>query len=254
MRSLPIAILALLASCGPAPTRAALESVPTPRVLVAVLGGNSSCKRDASGQSSPLGMDMYAPFAAMAERLGRDNGFVVDWLVSCHESDAAVHYVSSTAPDSRLTMTIAQVPDKLATLQRAGEPRPMVLAGHSYGGWLVMKTGLALPADVPTAAFVTIDPISRETCSITRPSGCTQAPTDVTGPQRAQLRGRVRAWHNFYQTRTGLLHSSAIPEASGNDQLDQPHTGIDTDPAVWRKIEDLALQAGRGVKSQDVDL
>lgn len=233
-----LALCVLLVGCGSGNSGSSLLSRAADGVMLVVLGGNTSCKTDAQGTQGPRGMDMYEPFQALSDRLARDGGADVSYFLACHNSDAAVHYVTSDDPDRMQTVTIAQFPSKLEQLGQNHEASQVYVAGHSYGGWLAMKAGLVLADEFEVTGLYTIDPISRENCSFSRPSGCTQAPSDITTAQRNMLSDRTEHWLNFYQTQTFYLHSSAMSQADANLLVQTSHTGIDTHPNVWARVTD----------------
>jgi pimeloyl-ACP methyl ester carboxylesterase len=239
-----IGLLALVTGCGVQPTSPS-ESMSAPsRVLLAVMGGNASCKADANGETSPYGMKMYTAFETLADSLRGDNHLQVDFFLSCYNLDATVHYFTSDQPQTLLATSNDQVPGMIGAMaQNQGSTR-VYLAGHSYGGWLAMKTGLALPAGVDVGGLVTIDPISQANCTILNPADCTEAPSDIVPADRQTLRQRVGTWDNFYETNTFFLHSSAIAEASANTQLDATHFSIEVQPAIWTAFDDVLKAAG----------
>ncbi len=235
-RMILVASSLALAACGRGQSLSSTSASTTPRVLLVVLGGNQSCKPDTNDRNSPLGMDMYLPFKELADSLGSGGSNDVSFFISCHNSDSTVHYVTSDAPDTMFNTDLAQYAGKLDGLITERQPTRVYVAGHSYGGWLAMKTGLALPTDVKIDGLFTIDAISRPNCTILHPSGCTQAPADIGIADRATLAQRTNHWLNFFQTETGFLHSSPIDQADENHQEPAPHTGIDTYPDVWSRI------------------
>lgn len=230
--------LALLASvgCGSGNPSASRLLGDSESVLMVVFGGNQSCKVGDDGVRGPRGMDMFVPFRALNDRLTNDNGWHVTWLVTCHNSDAAVKWVSSDTPAEIQSMTIAEVAPKIEALAEANSPGHVYVAGHSYGGWLALKAGLALSDDVALEGLFTIDAISRPNCTLTNPGQCTRFPSDVTTADRARLKDRTDLWSNFYQTQTGFLHSSPAEEADENLLVATSHTGIDTHESVWAKL------------------
>ncbi|NDE17987.1 alpha/beta fold hydrolase [bacterium] len=154
-------------------------------------------------------------------------------------------------------------------IERESAGRPLILVGQSHGGWTAMKAALHMKRHVEVLA--TADPISVEECDATAFSastlgyatlgfkpwpGCTRAPLDLK-PRFAEIRAKSGVWHNFYQTETTFLRSSAIPEASTNELLTytgwtmnpiRGHAYTESDRRVWSKILDAAraLTHGRG--------
>ncbi len=243
MRILIALALFALVGCGSGNPSASRLMDSSDSVLLVVFGGNSSCKPDEDGVRSPRGMDMYEPFRLLSEKLTNDNGWNVTWLLTCHNSDAAVKWVSSDAPNQMQSMTIAQVAPKIQDLVAVNAPGHVYLAGHSYGGWLALKAGLALPEDVNVEGLFSIDPISRPNCTFANPAQCTQFPSDVTPAERLILKERTDTWVNFYETQTSFLHSSPTAEADENLQVATTHTGIDSHTNVWTRLTARIAQA-----------
>lgn len=243
MRIVTAFALLALVGCGSGNPSGSRLMGSSESVLMVVFGGNQSCKVGDDGLRGPRGMDMFAPFRVLNDRLTNDNGWNVTWMATCHNSDAAVQWVSSDTPNQIQTMTIAQVAPKIEALAEANSPGHVYIAGHSYGGWLALKAGLALSQDVAIEGLFTIDAISRPNCTLTSPAQCTRFPSDVTTAERGRLKERTDVWANFYQTQTGFLHSSPAAEADENLQVATSHTGIDTHDNVWTKLTGRIAQA-----------
>lgn len=202
---------------------------------MALMGGRGSCGQDAQGNQSPFAMSNYPQFRSMIDSL-ISRGTVVNFLVSCYQGSNVIKQITSDAPASIVSGDIETTKRKVASMVAALLPAQTFLMGHSYGGWLAMKTALALGQGAAVAGLFTIDPISPVTCTFTRPEGCTAAPSDVTGAQRDLLAAQTGNWTNFYQTSTFYLHSSVINQADENQHIDAEHTAIDTDRQVWNTI------------------
>jgi pimeloyl-ACP methyl ester carboxylesterase len=231
-----------LVGCGTSPSGSSLKGTVN-RVMVVLLGGNASCKPDSRGQRSPLGQDMYAPFRNLHDRMANENGWGVDWLLTCHNSDAAVKYVTSEAPTQILSMNLEDVAPKISEMVAANESDRLYVAGHSYGGWLALKAGLALPEDVKLDGLFTIDPISRPLCSFDNPAECNRAPRDITRDQRLFLSDRTDHWTNYWEDQTWYLHSGPMEEADENIKVATGHTGIDTHATVWTHLAGMVAGA-----------
>ena len=105
-------------------------------------------------------------------------------------------------------------------------PNPEVsIIGHSYGGWTAMKLMLALDPSIKVHRLITLDPISRDNCSLqqfaknaeaiidnasSNSRGCSIAPEDFTATELAAIAAKTEKWVNYYQTTGIFLHSSAI--------------------------------------------
>lgn len=236
---LSLMLAVVVVGCGANPSASRLMDVQSDSVFLAVFGGNASCKPDQNGQRSPLGMDMYRPFVALSDRLTTDNGWHLSWILTCHNSDASVHYVTSDDPEAMRTMPIPEVAPFVESFTTANSPGHVFIGGHSYGGWLALKVALALPDDLNIEGLFSIDAISRKNCTFANPAECTQAPTDITRDQRRTLSDRTAHWINFFENQTFYLHSSPISEADENLKVATSHTGIDTHANVWTKVTNV---------------
>ena len=210
-----------------------------------VMGGNSSCHNDEFGNTrSPLGTDVHNSFEPILELVEADGRFATKWIVSCHRnSNAAVHYATSESG----TQVFETTPEEFITMINGNylqaTARSTFVAGHSYGGWLTMKTALAAIPEQTFAGIFTIDPISRVHCTFTNPGGCTQAPRDITNAQRSMIGNISDFWGNYYQTNTFYLHSAPMEEADFNLKLNTSHTGIDSHEGVWTNIKTTVMEA-----------
>lgn len=231
------ALAGLLAGCGTdAPVSTTYTDASTENVLLAVMGGNLSCDRNADGDLTPRGMDMEGPFRELRDELEGNAAYDVDYILSCYgqTDDDTVHYVNAAEPRSPRSGTAEEYFAAVEAKAETRESTRLIVAGHSYGGWLAMKTVLGITHAVDH--LVTIDPISRVTCSFDDPWGCTSAPTDIEPPQREEIASASRLWSNFYQTKTFYLHASPIDEAHENEELPVRHTRIETHGDVWERM------------------
>ncbi len=237
-----VAAALALPACGrpPSPLSSTDALHERERVLLVILGGNTSCKQDADGVGSPLAMDMHTPFENLRKDLEESGLYAVDYFLSCHNSDAAVHFSASDAPGRLFSTDFTGAQAKIDELFETGAAHRLIMAGHSYGGWLAMKSALVLKEKLAT--LITIDPISRQ-CTILSPGNCTQAPKDVTHEQRLTIKGNAGRWLNFWQDQTSYLHSSVIPEADDNFEELVGHTAMDTQADVWDKLGRAIKQA-----------
>jgi pimeloyl-ACP methyl ester carboxylesterase len=215
----------------------ALDGDVTP--IVMVMGGRTSCQK-VDGEYSPKGMGMYINFQQLLARIEAE-GKSIDWVLTCYRENADVHYIVSTAPDTVLTVPIGEFNRAMTQFLTRRGRQPIVVAGHSYGGWLAMKTVQALPMQFDS--LYAIDAISRVYCGFDRPFGCTSAPQDFDDAQRAYLNTQTDLFANYYQTRTFYLHSSPISQADRNLQLDLTHNEIDRAAELWESIEARTLSS-----------
>lgn len=210
-------------------------------VKFVIMGGNSTCQPDDFGNTrSPIGTEIYNAFKEMLGQVNPDNQFATNWIVSCHRNNnAAVFYTSSDSMNQVFETTPEEYVKLITGDYFASAPRSIFMAGHSYGGWLAMKTVLAARPDQKFDGVFTIDPISRKHCTFVTPAGCMSAPQDVSNAERAEINTRSTLWSNFYQTQTFYLHSAPMEEANENLNLPLAHTTIDNSPVVWNRIRDF---------------
>ena len=131
------------------------------------------------------------------------------------------------------------VPDYVRRFYSAHSNQKLLWIGHSYGGWLSLKTLIALQEQnisIPPPDLFTIDPISKRNCSVTSPLGCSSAPTDVSEAEYLRLGESVGEWMNFYQRKTPVVRSSPVRGARSNIEIAVGHTRIDNHPLVWQNI------------------
>lgn len=248
MRSLTMLSIVMafaFAGCGSHDVSTLFSGKPSrpEKVLLVVMGGNTSCVPDSDGRRSPLLMDMHAPFAALHKSLEDSGRFLVDYLLTCHDSDATVHLTASDDKDRIIDTDFAGAQEKIDDLFAASSAERLILAGHSYGGWLAMKSAAVLKERLDT--LITIDPISRVKCTILTPAGCVSSPSDIRGDELAAIRANSGRWANFWQKKTLYLHSSPISEADENVEERVGHTSIDTVTNVWSRVAravELSLQ------------
>jgi hypothetical protein len=245
-----LAPMALLAACGTgdlsSDTSSQDDKAAAPRAMMIVMGGFNSCYTGADGNPSPWGMPMFKAAehaASLAYQANPD--LTVAWFISCHTTDDLAYFITSEHPTARAS-ALEDVPAWIDDLKRTTKSNSIHALGHSYGGWLGMKTFLALSDDDRLDSLYTLDPISRVDCSFSQPQGCLSAPQDIDTAQRRVIADRAGTWKNFFETNTPYLHSSAIPEADANLELDTTHTRMDTDATVWKFFSnDLARTLAR---------
>ena len=135
------------------------------------------------------------------------------------------------------------------------------MIGHSYGGWMVMKSALRRLAKnsktFELKGLFTIDPISWKECNISAvirsyfgfgyanapTPACTRAPEDLKS-LFGLLARNTTIWHNFYQVTFPILHSGMIYHATKNTMPELPvdrqivghHATIMNSEKVWQHI------------------
>ena len=143
--------------------------------------------------------------------------------------------------------------------------------GHSYGGWLSMKTILAIKDNIKRKidGLITIDPISVATCQFSSNanyiinrflsgkfdlsgSDCNSAPKDITIDEKKTIASAVKFWHNHYQEEFYWLHSSTIQEATVNIKQSLPwyrineHAAIDETELPWELLRAKVFEQESG--------
>jgi hypothetical protein len=220
------------------------EAGKADEVQFIIMGGNATCQNDEFGNTrSPLGTDIHNSFKPLLEKVEADGRFNTKWIVSCHRnSNAAVHYATSESMNQVFETTPEQFISMVNGRYLQANARSTFMAGHSYGGWLTMKTALAAMPEQTFDGVFTIDPISRVHCTFSSPIGCTSAPRDITNAQRTAINEVSGFWGNYYQTNTFYLHSAPMEEADYNLKLDTSHTAIDNHEDVWTNISETVFE------------
>ncbi len=226
----------LLTACGVESGSDLAGQKPTNPLMV-VMGGNTTCA-DQKGRRgmTPLRSSIAQRFLQLREELKNERGVDADYLISCYSSTEDMAFVANVDDGN---ITEGRIADFTARTQElANRDGDVILVGHSYGGWLTMKTALALADTNFMAAVMTVDPISRVHCSFSNPGGCLSAPKDISVEQKERINAESDHWGNFYQTQTFYLHSSAINEADENLKIAASHTQIDNHDRVWERVAD----------------
>lgn len=151
---------------------------------------------------------------------------VNQWL-SCYTPEIEVNninFVNTLDQKNSVSRTsVDQMIDELnKNLNKLNNPKVAII-GHSYGGWTAMKLALNLTPKATLSTLVTIDPISKQTCTPRvflnatntkdTNTGCHRAPGSPEFSQQDLEKIAKRSngfWYNYYQTDAKLLHSSAI--------------------------------------------
>lgn len=214
-------ILFFLVGCGSQQPSFLKSFEKEGRLVVFAMGGRSSCGRD----NDPRSMSMYPRVEQFIDRLRES--FFVQTITTCYDRYGGLFaQIAEDKPQKTTPETVPSFSDGLTKDH-------VVLVGHSYGGWLAMRTALALKSHVD---LVTIDAISPVECQLTAPTswlGCQRAPKDISSQE---VGATTRRWQHFFQTSTVYLHSSEIPEANNEHVPNVGHTQIDDQPHVWAKI------------------
>jgi hypothetical protein len=251
---------------------------PAPALLVVVSGGRNSCKVDGAGIPH-FGRRMRLLHADVRELDARlhEAGADARLFVSCFGPTADTVVVEPPAAPGRHARLATDA--FIAGLAKLATQRTRVLLyGHSYGGWLVTRIGLALRSAgvAHLDRLVTIDPISPLHCSpgtywrhiaghveslaftsILPVIGCDRFPPDIDAQAAADLGRYAGRWVNAYQLRWPFLHSAPQPAAHANLLLEDPqlfaapHDAAILDAQVLGPFRAAVLDAA-GLSSRDL--
>lgn len=130
----------------------------------------------------------------------------------------------------------AQVDDLV--LSRLGGVRRVFMIGYSYGGWRAMKLASSprlIAASPLPLTLVTIDPISKVTCTRAFDAGCHESPQDFRLAELKQLNTHTR-WINLFETQGLLVSSGFIAAAHQNIEINANHLTVATHGDVWNTV------------------
>ncbi len=216
------------------------------KILFVTLGGYDSCSKSSRSDLPPLGTGMYPRSEKVSQAVAtKSRGLKILWIAGCLEAEAPPdgegQFVYSDRPRSLDHGDARKLRNEIEAIAKAEPGIPVFIAGHSYGGWIGMYLADELHASVKIAGLFTVDPISPD-CGpmefVFGDSSCHRAPEDFDN--KAILK-RVGNWVNFYQTADSWLSSSKIPGAE-NHEIEftwGPHGDIDSDPGVWKRIQQV---------------
>jgi len=210
--------------------------------LFLILGGRFSCKksREYPDATSPYGIDMAPDFQAMREELKDLYRGKIVFIYTCFKISAArIYWINSRAPGQVSYGTLGDTVAAIRTEMAIVPDRQAVVVGHSYGGWLALKSILNLDEreTKPIHSLFTIDPIDMTSCIEFDITGCRiglgLAPTNLL----SKIKSSTDRWINFYQTGDWLIRSARVPNADFNIRVDDSHIKIDSNPSVWKSIQ-----------------
>jgi len=233
LRSATVLIsLGFFTACG-MQTSSSLMGGKDPSPLFVAMGGNTSCK-DADDRYNPRLIGLFRPMSTLIEKLKSELNIPSQTIVSCYDDSATVFYNIEGSNE-----VLEGTPEEFAQSIHdfMGENSAIMLIGHSYGGWLTMKTAVALSQTEQLSGVFTVDPISRRDCSFSNPSGCTSAPRDFSAAELDGIKNASNIWSNYWQNQTFYLHSSPIAQADNNVKIATSHSNIDVHQATWQNIE-----------------
>jgi hypothetical protein len=231
-------------------------------LMIWAAGGWNSCVATQKvPEPGPLGMNMFKNFGPMIQKLREKHpDFKINYVASCFRPDIrSVRYIDSSKPEN----TKVESKDSFHEIveEYVSNPKqPLIVLGHSYGGWLTMKA-LAKLSSLEIPLFISIDPISPKTCHVESvwqwiadklkgkslketDIGCRRSPTDILTEERNQIRSNVSEWYNVWQQDTfDALHADPIEQAN-NIEIKQDaslaangHINLGLNKKVWEKLE-----------------
>ncbi len=242
-----IAAMAAITHCGPSrESHSTLKDQGESRdqLLAIVMSGNKSCHRHNNNPSSPVRASIFPDFNRFKDKMERTENLEIDYVLTCYDGLGRLYMTNSTNPENVLSADEDGVLPFIEEFRRVRPNHRLLLIGHSYGGWLSLKTTLHLHSELeslPRLTLVTIDPISKVNCSPFKPFGCSSSPTDISGDEYQAISGSSNPWLNFYQRQTPIVRGSAIEKASHNIEVSATHMDIDNQPLVWESIEKAIL-------------
>lgn len=231
--------------------KSALNTVGT----IGIFGGFNTCTK-----VGPFGSQVYTRTLKTLWQKAKQGQFY-RIVASCfRKSGKSIYYVSSSDLDTVRWGVPSDIAAVLTYESHLAAKTDVYLFGHSYGGWLAVRTALDLPKAITIKGIASIDPISRTYCtpsvfinaylsstfSFNPSSDCTRAPRDFSASDTLRLRERAGWWHNFHQDNDGFIHSSYMTNAS-NKYIDYDYVGVfaigsahmdmDSDERVWSVFE-----------------
>ena len=249
-----------------APAAELPSNTPTPQVMIPsdpvvwIAGGWNSCKETATDlRPSPWGMNAFKHFAVMYERLKSSRYPKLEYFATCLTPDIRTVKMVNSSDVHEILEIQREAAFSLVAKRAAELNAPIVIIGHSYGGWLTMKAAQT-KTEAPIKLLLTMDPISAVTCTaevmtqiietklnydlFAAPPGCVTSPKDISAAQQNQIRGNVRRWVNLWQRDTfNVLHGSPIDQAEneevfldGADAING-HINMGLSESVWQKIQ-----------------
>lgn len=207
-------------------------SGPVTPVLV-FLSGYTSCGTNNANELDPTLSPILTLFQTAQQELQAKGYKSVPWLLGCYGTDNVnIVYTRSTDNGKISTDTVQDMITALGQLTSGVAHPSLFVTGHSYGGWTAMDVVLQVGGTDHVAGLMTLDPISKVTCTpanfvdallgVATDPGCTEAPTDFGASGLAQIAEQAGKWENFYQTDLAALHSGPIANASSNTQRSYP--------------------------------
>lgn len=214
------------------------QTVTADRNLFVVISGNGTCnpKRNSDAIAGLWSTDLFDYFIRniLNQRMIRPQD---DVLFLCYERlSPDMNFFDLRS--SREMQPIDETQVDSLVLSRSRGVRQLFIVGYSYGGWRSMKLAAspAIIAATPLPSIlVTIDPISKVTCTHAFDSGCHEPPQDFSVQEMQTLNTRTR-WINLFETQGLLVSSGSISSAHQNYEIDANHLNVTGRDAVWSTI------------------
>ncbi|MBM4252802.1 MAG: alpha/beta hydrolase [Deltaproteobacteria bacterium] len=173
--------------------------------------------------------------------------------MTCYTVDPdSIRVVESIAPNKPFKISIADFASRVDALRQSTEIATISVIGHSYGGWAAMKFISLLSASWNFEGLITIDPISRVTCTpeafvsqvFNRAPGCVDSPKDFDDTTMRYIAQLAKKWQNFYQAKDPWLRSAPISGAENilvnfDGAADKAHVGILDTPQLIAGVKSL---------------
>lgn len=240
MKNSLLAWLLLMSIVSLNPASLAETPPPSSRTsLYVVIAGNGACQRKGILNLIPGLVDTQL-FHAFANTLFQ-KGLVApkdNVLFACYEWQSPQMKFYELRGSRQMFPTHESQLDSLVAT-RAPHYQRLVIIGHSHAGWRAMKLAASttvLDAMNGPVLLATIDPVSRIHCQRLREPGCRHYPTDLS-PQEFERLHTQTDWLNLYHEPAIILGSSSIPYAHHNLRIHANHVRMQTDPTVWKTIE-----------------
>ena len=216
-----------------------LNGRKSPKPLIVGMSGFATCKQNEdfhNGEWGPLGHAMFTHVRALADTVTSKFGIEPAILASCFTSGSQI-MASSSLDNWAVTEPMDEdyIDSVHATMN---EYTDVFVVGHSYGGWLALKTVETFEGNPSIIkSLYSIDAISKRLCFFNNPAECVSAPRDILARGRKKINENTKVWVNPWQRRTFFLHSSAIPQADENPLFELDHWSMDTEAAIWADMD-----------------
>jgi hypothetical protein len=217
-----------------------MKFTPDQIPLFVIIAGNKSCKEDDfTNTVSPYSVKMFQKFSKVAADFESEHHIKPDYMLTCYlGKTGGILMASSSAPNNIVRADESNL-SSLIISQSGASNRPLIIIGHSYGGWAAIKAAFEISQQKSITGLFSLDPISALECTNPFSAHCHEAPIDITPDISSAVANSSLLWINFYQKLTFYLHSGVINNADENIKLFTDHHFVDTNDHVWQIIEDF---------------